>query len=221
MERKKKKANIVILICVFFLFLFQASAFANLCHCLKQLKQRYSQQKGIVLVYERYIISTTMNMLGERKETDLAKGKMFFKPPYYIRIEQKIPDPEFVLCDGRWIWWYIPKKKVAHRYSLKGFSEEISILTDIFNGMKNLERDFVISAKDKFSFILKPKKSLHDVDKIEICVDKRCHRVVEVKIYNLLGSVTCFKIKEQLFKDIDKSLFTFTPADNVEIIQEK
>ncbi len=221
MEGKGKKRNRVILIIIAFLFSFQGSAFADSCYCLKKLEERYTHLNGLVLIYDRYIISSTMAMLGEAKQTDLAKGKIFLKPPCYIRIDQKEPEHESVLCDGKWIWWYIPEKRIVHKYSPESFAKEISILTSIFNGIKDIKKDFIISPQGKFTFVLKPNKNWQDIDRIEISADKTCHRITEVKIYNLLGSITCFKIKKEVSKDINDNLFTFIPPPGVKIIQEK
>ncbi len=221
MGGKVRKRNRVTLMIIAFLFSFQVSVLANSCYCLKKLEEKYTHLNGLVLTYDRYIISTTMAMLGESKQTDLAMGKIFLKPPYYIRIDQKEPEHESVLCDGKQVWWYIPQKRIVHKYSPESFAKEISILTSIFNGMKTIKEDFVISPQGKFTFVLKPNKNWQDIDRIEISVDKTCHRIIEVKIYNLLGSITCFKIKKEVSKEINDNLFTFIPPPGVKVIQEK
>jgi outer membrane lipoprotein-sorting protein len=208
------------LILIFFLLFSQSSVFANFHSCFNQVKQRYAQWKrGLILLYSRYIVSNTMSMLGEAKETDLAEGKIFLKPPCYIRIEQQKPEHEFVLCDGKQAWWYLPYKKVVYKYGSESFAKEMSVLSDIFNGMRDLKEDFDISFKNSRVFVLKP-KGWQDIDRIEVCVDKKCHRIVEIKIFNLLGSITCFEIKKEIHQDLDNRLFTFVPPPDVKVIQK-
>ena len=54
----------------------------QLSSIINRIKETYSHLPGFSVPYRREIQSRSMAMLGESDKSDLASGKMFFKPPY-------------------------------------------------------------------------------------------------------------------------------------------
>ncbi len=209
----------ILLISIF--FFIPSFCIAGECDTsFQKIRERYSDLRGIKIQYRRYIISKTMSMLGEGVESDIAEGEILLSPPYNLRLEQKIPSHEFIISDGKTIWWYIPKDRIAHKYKAGSFGKELSIIRSIFTGMKEIEKGFFLRCNDSDKLILIPKEKWQDIEKIEIVLSKG-YRIRKVKIYNILGSVTCFEIKKEKFVSINKNLFQFIPPPDVRIIQEK
>ena len=209
----------------FCLFIFfETTAIADSKDCLDNLAKRYLFPKGAILFYERYIISATMSMLGKRKLSDLAKGKIFLRPPFYIKLEQLYPSYELVVNDGKWVWWYIPSQKIAYKYPENKFSKEMSVLKDILNGMKHIREQFYLSFKEQkeaFVFQLTPRKKWQDISRVEVYADKHCSKIKEIRIYNLFGNITCFKIKKQKPSLLEPQVFQFSPPEGIKVIQER
>ena len=213
MEGRMKRL-ISILLSFFFIFSGQIA----FCGCFDKIKRRYSSFSAITLKYERYVISQTLSMLAKTNVTDIAEGKIYIKPPYFIRIEQKRPTHQIVIGNDKTVWWYIPDEKKAYRYDTKRFGKEIRIIRDIF-GMGDLKQEFFISFKKGF-FVLRPRSSWQDVDRIEVYVDKGCVKINKIKIYNLVGSITCFRIKAEEAKIPNGNIFQFIPPPGTRIIQK-
>jgi len=206
---------------IFITFFIPSFCIAGQCDIsFQRLKERYSNLRGIKIQYKRYIISKTMSMLGEAAELDIAEGEIILSPPYNLRLEQKIPSHEFIISDGKAIWWYIPKDRIVHKYKAGNFGKELSIIRSIFTGMKEIKKEFFLRCNKPNKLILIPKGKWQDIEKIEVSMSKE-YRIKKVKIYNLLGSVTCFEIKREKFVSINKNLFQFIPPPHVRIIQEK
>jgi len=107
---------------------------------LKDVQKRYSDVPGLIIPYEREVISKTMNMLGTGMREEIATGKFFLKPPFFFRIEQETPEHELIISNGKEVWWYIPLKKTAYKYKAEMFSRELNILKDIFTRMTYIKK---------------------------------------------------------------------------------
>lgn len=191
--------------------------------CLRKIEQRYSSGSGLILSYEREIISKSMNLLGTGMKEDIATGRIFLKSPYFLRIEQEKPVHEVIVNNGKDVWWYIPSKKIAYKYKAKKFSRELNILKDIFTGMRGIKKEFHISLKknSKVMFILlRPIRPWQDIEKIEIQTNKNDFRIRSLKIYNLFGSITHFRLTNEIKTNLKKDVFSINLPKGVKIIKK-
>jgi len=90
------------------------------------MRDRYGKAKGWKAEYTREAISKTMAMLETGERHDLAKGRLFFNPPHFLRLEQVLPQEELLLTDGQILWWYLPLKKLAYKYPSPRFWQGIT-----------------------------------------------------------------------------------------------
>ncbi len=96
------------------MLLFHGSAaFAkdDLSTVLEGIKQKYGNLPGLSIPYTREVITRSMSMLGNQVKGDLATGQMFFKPRYFLKLEQRTPNIETLIANEETLWWYIPDKK--------------------------------------------------------------------------------------------------------------
>jgi outer membrane lipoprotein-sorting protein len=210
------------------LLLLQSPALAkgDLTDILEGIRKNYGDLPGLTLSYSREVITKTMAMLGDQVKGDLATGRMFFKPPCFLRLNQETPKPETVISDEDTIWWYIPDENRAYKSSAKEFGKELRLLSDIFQGLIQVHERFQVTLLDpnelgEDQIELKPKTPWENIDRIILAVTAG-HHIRIVGIHYQLGSVTLFTLKDIAAKqDFEKDFFTFVVPEGVKIVEEK
>ena len=179
---------------------------------------------GMSVPYQREILTKSMAMLEEDIGFDKASGTFFFKGPHFLKVQQDTPAKEFVISNGKSVWWYIPDEKTAYRYDDLG--KELSILSTIFLGLKDPEDSFNVTiaesedAKDH-TLTLTPNQSLEEIDHIDVTVSAQDYRINRVEITDIAGNLTRFKLGEfSLKNDMDDSFFDFKVPEDVKVVIE-
>jgi outer membrane lipoprotein carrier protein len=190
------------------------------------IQKRYGNLPGLTVPYEREILTRSMALLGDQVASDRATGRIYFKPPHCLRVEQQTPTQESVISNASTLWWYIPEKKKAYQYPAQKLGKELRIFADIFQGLRQAEESFIVSlGGDKQAgerqLELTPNPSWPDIDHITLHLASEDCRIEKIEIYNVLGGMTRFILgKETVEKNFQASFFTFTPPEDVEIIKE-
>jgi outer membrane lipoprotein carrier protein len=190
------------------------------------IRARYGSSQGLTALYTRESISKTMVTLGVAERLDVAKGTLYFKPPYHLRLEQESPQKELLLTDGQTLWWYIPGKKEAYQYSAETFGKELRLLGEVLQGLKGAEDNFKISYKDNpktttYQLALRPDPPWQDIDRLELTIGKADFVIQQVDIVNTIGGLTRFMFSN-LWEDVSlqEGLFTFSPPLGVKVIEK-
>ncbi len=210
------------------LFLLPAPALANgdLAEILGGIRKNYSDLPGLSLSYSREVITKTMTMLGDQVKGDLATGHMYFKPPYFLKLAQETPKQETVIANEDIIWWHIPDKKQAYKYSAREFGKELRLLSDIFRGLVKVEERFQVTMLDcndqgEYQIGLIPNPLWQDIDRIILTVSKKNYIRI-VGIHYQLGAVTMLTLNDVTpKKDFGKDFFRFVIPEGVKVIEEK
>ena len=213
-----------------FLMVFSVSpvfAGAQVSSVVECIRERYGHLPGLTVAYEREILTRSMALLGDQIASDRATGRIHFKPPHYLRIEQETPSHESVISNASILWWYIPEKKQAYRYPAQKLGKELRIFADIFQGLREAEEDFILSLSSdaqgkERQLELTPNPSWPDIDHITLYLTLEDCRIEKIEIYNVLGGMTRFKLgKERVEERFEASFFSFTPPEDIEVIEEK
>lgn len=198
---------------------------AGLSTLLKGVRETYGGLEGLSIQYRREVITRTMSMLGTKAGGDIASGQMVFRPPHFLRLDQESPNRETLITDGTSLWWYVPDKQKAYRYDAKEFGRELKLLSDIFRGLARVEDNFQVILHDTedqtdHRIELIPDPPWQQVDRIQLTVTPD-HHIAEVRIYNLMGGVTVFELRElEEKRTFPKGFFSLKLPDGVEVIDE-
>lgn len=218
------KVFFFLILTLFFLF-GKAMAEDHTAKVIKGIKDRYGNKKGLTAVYSREAISKTMAILETSERHDIARGKLFFKPPNSLRLGQTSPHKELLLSNGLKIWWYLPRKKEVYIYAAEEFSRELNVLSDILKGLKDSKNHFRISLKsadhntDCYNLFLKPEPLWQDIDHFELFVMKTDFTIKEVDIYNSIGGLTRFLFTDWKEKDqFETGFFSFSIPHDTKVI---
>jgi outer membrane lipoprotein-sorting protein len=197
-----------------------------LARILAGVREKYRDIPGFSVPYEREIITRSMALLGDDLKSDLATGRLYFKPPHYLKVQQESPRNEEVITDGDTIWWYIPQQKQVYRYPSDQLGQELGVLSDIFQGLKEVEEGFHVTlrGRDERGFQqleLHPDPPWSQVDHIKISVAEGDYIIRVVEIHNYVGGVTRFILaKRMLQQTFDEDFFKFVVPEGVRVIEE-
>ena len=168
-----------------------------------------------------------MAMLGIQTKKDLATGKIFFKPPHFLRIQQETPTSEAVIINGDTLWWYSPHKKQVYRYPSKKLGQEMQLMSDIFQGLRGVESRFKVTLTAEGTEMghelkLNPDPPWEQIDHIKLWVDPEDFHIRVLETYNYLGGLTRFILEEPSAQEVfEKNFFNFLIPDGVKIIEEE
>lgn len=191
----------------------------------KMVENHKKYTAGMSVPYQREILTKSMAMLDEDMGFDKASGIFFFKGPDFLKVQQDTPGEEYVISNGKSIWWYVPDEKTAYRYDDMG--KELSILSMIFLGLKNPEDEFGVTVTEpedekEYLLTLTPDESLEEIDYINVTVSKNEYRITRIEILDIAGNLTRFKLGEFEQKNgMDDSFFDFKVPEGVKIVEEK
>ncbi|MBW1780307.1 MAG: outer membrane lipoprotein carrier protein LolA [Deltaproteobacteria bacterium] len=207
--------------------LFQGVSLADesLVTILEGIKKTYGRLPGLCVPYTREVITRSMSMLGSQARGDMASGKIYFKYPHFLRLEQKEPKQETIIANNDTLWWYIPDRKCAYRYPAKDFGKELRLLGDIFQGLAHVEDNFQVilhgrNPSGEYDIELIPDPPWQEIDRITVTANPH-YEIRAIKIHNPMGSVTLFtlgRLSEE--KDFEEGFFQFLPPEGVRLIIE-
>ena len=223
------RSCVIVLLCLFFLgSILQGRAFPDdqVTTIIGGIRARYGSAQGLTALYTREAISKTMATLGVAERRDVAKGTLYFKPPYRLRLEQASPQEELLITDGKTLWWYIPSKKEAYQYPAETFGKELRLLGEVLHGLKGARNNFTIACKDNleastYQLALRPEPPWKDIDHLELIIGKGDFIITQVDIFNTIGGLTRFMLSD-LWEDVSlqEGLFTFFPPLGVKVIEK-
>jgi outer membrane lipoprotein-sorting protein len=216
--------------CLLFFFVFgytkQPLAADEVSRIIDGMRSRYGNAPGITAHYTREAISKTMALLGTADQHDIAQGRLYFRPPYSLRLEQTSPQEELLVTDGQSLWWHVPHKNEAYRYPALEFGRELRLLSDILTGLRDAGANFEI-ALDSHSnanvsrLTLKPDPPWADIDHLEVMILRNDYTIKQVEIYNMVGGLTRFVfsgLKET--NRLEGAFFSFSPPHGTKIIEQ-
>jgi outer membrane lipoprotein carrier protein len=220
-----RKVGWMLVLVLLFIGFSPCQADEPLSQILSGIKKRYAQLAGLSVPYRREIVTKSMALLGDQMKADVATGRIFFKPPHFLKVQQETPTPEDLITDGGVLWWYIPQKHQAHRIPSSKLGNELRLLADIFQGLRGVEASFVVvlvgEDEKALTLELTPNPPWPDVHHINLWINPKDFLIQRVEVYDLMGGVTRFylgEVTEQ--KKFKQDFFTFVPPPGVQVIED-
>ncbi|MCP4680734.1 MAG: outer membrane lipoprotein carrier protein LolA [Desulfobacterales bacterium] len=206
--------------------LFQCPSHAGdkISDSLNGINKNYGRLSGFSLIYSREVITRTMTMLGNQVKGDPATGRIHFKSPHFLRLDQETPGPETIIANRDTLWWYIPQKKCVHKYPSKKFGRELELLGEIFRGINRIRDRFQVTLANgqkqgEYQLELKPDPPWEEIDRVTLILTPN-HYIRVMDIHNQLGSITRFKLEGLKEKKFNEDFFQFIVPDGVRLIEE-
>lgn len=221
-----RRLSLIIFLCIFSLLITPLYGAESVSEILAGIRRHYGTLPGLTVPYEREIITRSMSVLGTQMKGDRATGLIIFKPPHFLKVHQQSPKEEYVISNGKVLWWYIPAKALAYRYPSKKLGKELQVLSDTFQGLKHAEENFKITVaedeKKGYRLNLIPDPPWQQVEHVGLLVDTRDYRIRTIAIYNYVGGITRFMLGGLSVRyDLDEDFFQFKVPDGVKVVEEE
>ncbi|MGA3083566.1 MAG: outer membrane lipoprotein carrier protein LolA [Thermodesulfobacteriota bacterium] len=193
---------------------------------LSQLKDRFAAAKTFQADYIREIVPKIASKLPSSSLQ--AEGQLSFLSPNKLRMDQKKPRPEQLICNGDKVWWYLPEEKVVNVYRLKDYYLQIKPIIDFLSGLGGLEKNFSVRLNATISeeapfhqLLLKPKNPQPDLQQIMVRISKATFLPLEFTFENLMGDGTRFRFSRVETKvPLAGSRFEFIPPEGTRVISQ-
>lgn len=169
---------------------------------LKALQQRYLGVNDIAADYTRITTSPAMESFFKAASRHRASGRLMFKKPNQLLLNQLEPRPEKLVTDGVTVWWYIPADNQVQRYSSLDLFAELKPFVDFLAGLANLGDRFTVELTQGeevpnaiHELVLLPAKRGAGPQKITLWVDVRDYTLVGFRLTSVLKETTDFHLE--------------------------
>lgn len=193
---------------------------------LSKLKDRFDSSKTFQADYVRELVPKVASKLPS--SSFKAEGVLSFRSPNKLRMDQKKPRPEQLICNGDKVWWYLPEEKVVTVYRLKDYYLQIKPIIDFLSGLGRLDKDFSVHLDKSlpeeapfYQLVLKPKTPQPDLQQIQVRVSKTTFLPIEFSFDNLMGDGTRFRFSRmQTGVPLTGTFFEFIPPKGTQVVSQ-
>ncbi|MEE9557353.1 MAG: outer membrane lipoprotein carrier protein LolA [Candidatus Adiutricales bacterium] len=193
---------------------------------LAGLKDRYTHMTGLAADYIRVTTSPAMEKTYKGSPSHTASGRLFYKKPNKLRLNQTAPDPELLITDGTIVWWYIPEENVVQKYSGQALMTQLEPLLDFLNGLGDLEKSFsvslvpiIVKGESRFELTLVPKTEGTNLQELIVWLKADDYTLTGFRFTSSLREITEFELSAvKLNPGISDSTFQFQVPDEAEVI---
>lgn len=177
----------------------QSEAGDSLSTILEGVRGKYCSAPGLGMDYRREVITRSMSMLGTAVKGDVAEGRIYYRSPYNLRVEQETPRKEILVTNGETLWWHIPDERITHHYPFEQYGRELRVLGDIFRGLVKVEDSFQVKVvthdpQAGSAIELRPDPAWEQIDHIRVDISPGFD-ISRVEIHSVLGTITRFHLK--------------------------
>jgi outer membrane lipoprotein carrier protein len=211
---------------LFFLFAYFLSLPAVLSPA-EQLKEQQGVVDGLQKSYESVI-----DFVADfRQETEIktlnrnikAWGKVYFKRPGKMFWRYEEPKDQWVLADGKSLYYYQPEEKQVLKSPIKNaFRSDVPL--SFLLGIGNLKKDFrtVLKGQEQGDYVLQlsPKEEIGGVGEIFLGVEPRSFDIHWARIRDAAGNVTTVRFSNmRKGTGLKDSLFLFKLPEGADLIE--
>jgi len=191
---------------------------------LANLKEHFAATKTFQADYVRDLIPKITSKLPSSSLQ--AEGRLSFSSPNKLRMDQKKPRPEQLICNGEKVWWYLPEEKVVNVYRFKEYGLQVKPIIDFLSGLGGWENNFSVRLDGSlpeeapfYQLILKPKRPQPDLQRIQVRLSKTTFLPLEFTFDNLMGDGTRFRFAQmQTGMPLAGSWFEFIPPEGTQVV---
>ncbi len=184
---------------------------------VREVQRRYDETREYSADFRQ---TTEYRTLNRRVE---GEGRVFFSKPAKMLWRYQEPDGQFVLSDGKHLYFYQPAERQVIKTALGSvFRSDLPL--SFLLGIGELERDFrselMDSTEDGRRLKLFPRKADSGVREIHLTVDPGNHDIRQVLIEDGGGNRWSFRF-ENIRREVgfDPSLFQLEVPQGIDIVE--
>ncbi len=220
----------VFAVCLFWLSLAgSATQRADQVELLKKVDAKYIVAKTVTMAVNK---TDKLNALEQTKSSEgtlqMKKGKLRMELTSTESDKETGKERSLVVVDGKNLWLVSPPVKDAKNSKTQVAKTKLAnkkakshlllqILTDggvfrFFQVDKSVEQD------DMVVYFLKPEKSMQEIQKAQVLVDKTKQVIAQFKYWDAMENETIYQFTNVEFdKSIKDAVFTYTPPKDAQV----
>ena len=163
---------------------------------------------------------TEVKTLNRKLKTS---GKLYFKRPGKMLWRYEEPKGQFVLADGKNLYFYQPEQNQVIKSPLKNaFRSDIPL--SFLLGLGNLKKDFNATLKgieeSQYVLLLEPKGELGGFSEVLVGVGRKTSDIDWVSVRDAAANVTTIRFSGmRKGVGVEESLFRFQVPDGVDVVE--
>ena len=215
------KLHLAPIICIIILLFADTSHSLTLDEVIDRVQERYEKTKNFQADF------TQTSILKTVKQKQISKGKVFIRKPGMMRWEYKTPEEQFIISDGKTIWFYVPIDKQVMMNNISSNLDSNSPNT-FLAGSGKLRDTFNIEFEPEGTvpspqYLLKliPKKSQPNMAKLIIGVNKEDFKIEMSRVYDIYGNQTIVSFSNiEINKELSEGIFHFEVPQGVRVVTQ-
>lgn len=152
-----------------------------------------------------------------------ASGKLYFKRPGKMLWRYEEPKGQFVLADGKNLYFYQPEQDQVIKSPLKNaFRSDIPL--SFLLGLGNLKKDFTATLKatenNQYVLRLEPRGELGGFSEVLVAVDRKSSDIDWISVRDAAANLTTIRFSDmRKGVGVQESLFRFQVPDGADIVE--
>ena len=186
---------------------------------LKTIEAHYTQAKTLSADFKQVTHSLALN------QDKISTGKLFLKRPSLIRWETLQPDPQLLVSNGKQFWFYTPPFDATEPGQViqrKSSEAQSKLAQALLSGSFSLTELKNIEEINPNTFTIFPKPgSAGTVEKATLTINLKTNQIETVQLTHSQGNHSSISLSQiELGKNLQNSLFEFTPPPHTELLQQ-
>ncbi|MEW6267430.1 MAG: outer membrane lipoprotein carrier protein LolA [Thermodesulfobacteriota bacterium] len=195
---------------------------------LTSIQKRYANLDSLTADYVRVTSTPAMEGVFQSSAKHTAAGRLFYRKPAKLILDQSAPRAEKMVTNGDTVWWFIQDENVVHRYSNVDVYTELKPLLDFLGGLGSLAGRFAVKVTPAGT----PPNVNHRLDLsrlqegsgptgITVWLAPQDFTLVGFKLTSLTGETTVFTLTGvRLNPKLDDRAFVFEIPAGTKVIEE-
>ena len=195
---------------------------------LDAVRGRYRGLTDLTADYTRTTRSPAMDPLFKAASSHTASGRLWFKTPRLLRMEQARPRLETLVTNGVTVWWYIPEEQEVQKFAGAELFAELKPMIDFLGGLDRLSESFVVAlstpkeggSSSEYVLDLAPKTQGVGPQRITVRFAARDLTLLGFRFTSVLGETTDFILTGvKLDQKVPAGRFTFHPPSGTRVVE--
>ncbi|KMY69011.1 hypothetical protein AAU61_05565 [Desulfocarbo indianensis] len=188
------------------------------------VQKRYQKVHSLSADYTRHSRFLAGGGQGAREVE--AKGRLFWKRPLSLRLDQAAPKPELVVTTPQGVWWARPQRQRADLYPLAQFTTGLQSLLDILGGLAKVDQSFNLEtptpqesqAASGPLLVLSPKEQRADLQRLVVWFDAKELLLKGFRMTSLVGDVTEYNLSGVVVNpELAGDAFSYIPPADFQV----
>jgi outer membrane lipoprotein-sorting protein len=217
--------SLILIFCAGILFVSPAmAAQPDAAALAAKVQKRYQKVQAMSADYTRASRFVAGGGLAARQVK--AQGRLFWRRPVSLRMDQAEPKAEQVVTTAQGVWWVRPERKRADLYPLEQFTTGLQSLLDVLGGLAKVDQAFKLEAPSPEEaalaggpvLVLSPKVKRVDLKRLVVWFDANELILKGFRMTSLVGDITEYRLRKvQVNPDLPGNTFSYKPSVGLKV----